>query len=268
METRTSNTDFFNFKSKDEKNKILSWITEKKIECDNMEIENLVDIISCCKTNLNEILTYCMGLQNVEKNNQLFSAMIKGKNKKIDNLIDLYNNANTYNKIYFNNNKILFPKTTFIKSLQIEFENFDFFYPINYKMYIYTYDQMILEYDILPYNYSGLYSEYFDKDKNESTFKVANKNTIYIYNCLYNEKGFQLGEELKLNYKKQYGFKDDHLILDRELIPYNDLVVKYQPGEENSFKFEINKKIAKIELEAINDKLSLDKKIKKKLVIL
>ena len=258
---------YFNFKTDKEKSDIKKWITEKEISCDYINIENIINIISCCKTNLNEEISYCLNLQNTKKNNNLFTSIINSKNKKIDNLIDLYNNSNSYNKIYFNDNKIEFSKTNFIKSVKIEFDNFDYFYPISYKMIVHTYDKTIYEYDILPFNYSGLYSEFFDEEKNESTFKVSNKNTIYIYNCIYNNDYFQLGTELSLKYNYHYTFKDDYLILDRELITDKQLVIKYQPGE-NSFEFDLNKKIVKIELKAIDDKLNIEKKIKKKLVIL
>ena len=258
---------YFNFKSEAEKNNIKKWITEKQIICESLNIENLVDIISCCKTNLNEEITYCLGLKNTNKNSNLFSSLIESKNRKIDNLIDLYNNSNSYNKINFVDNNIDFSKTSYIKKVKIEFENFNYELPLSYKMRVYTYDNIISEYNILPYNYYGLYSEFFDEGKSESIFKVANKNTIYIYNCIYNENGFQLGKELKLNYNHEYCFKNDYLILDRELIQDKQLLIKYQPGE-NSFEFELNKKIVKIELEAVDDKMNFDKNIKKKLVIL
>lgn len=260
--------NFLNFKSEEERQKILNWITSKNITCDSMNIENLVNIISCCKTNLNEEISYCINLPDLNnKLNNLYVSSIKSKNKKLDGLVDLYNSSNTYNKINFVDNIINFYKTTHINKIKIEFENFDFFYPLSYKMNVYTYDQIKLIYDILPYNYYGLYSEYFDSKKDKSIFKVANKNTFYIYDCVYNNNGFQLGEELSLQLNYHYGFKDDYLILDRDLIKEKDLIIKYQPAE-NSFEFAINKKIIKIELEVINDKLNLDKKIKKKLVIL
>ena len=45
---------YFNFKTDKEKSDIKKWITEKEISCDYINIENIINIISCCKTNLNE----------------------------------------------------------------------------------------------------------------------------------------------------------------------------------------------------------------------
>ena len=45
---------YFNFKTDKEKSDIKKWITEKEISCDYINIENIINIISCCKTNLNK----------------------------------------------------------------------------------------------------------------------------------------------------------------------------------------------------------------------
>lgn len=259
--------NFLLSKNEKVKKKIVRWLSNKKIYCNEMKIENLIDIISACKVNLNEEISYCISLGEEEKPNNLYSSLIKAKNIKIDKLIDLYNESNTYNKISFRQNQIVFDRVTYLKKIQLEIDNFKYDYPISYKIEFYSYDGSKEEYNIIPYNYQGLYTEFFPKEKNKSLFKIANKHNIYIYNCIYNENGFSIGGQLKLTYNKEYGFSNGHLMLDRNLIPYNDIFVKYQPNE-NSFEFNIDKKIKKIQIVPIYDKLKIDQKIKKRLVLL
>lgn len=257
---------FLNFKTKKEKDDIIKWLTLKQISCDEITIENLVNIISSCKNNLNEEIRYCSELTDFKNNDTLYKNIIYAKNQKISNLIDMYNDSNTYNKIMFKDNVIKFSKTTFIKKIKLDIENFNYDIPIQYKIVFYTYDGEIIEHNIIPYNYNGLFNEYLPKNIDKTTFKVANKDSIFVYNCIYNYKGFTLGKELKLKRKLQYDFDNGYLIFDRNKIDDEEIFVKYQPNED-AFEFDINKKIVKIELKVMNDKLDSDKKYQKKLVM-
>ena len=259
--------NFFNFLSESEKDKVLNSINTGEVTCEKMNIEALINMVSCVKSSLNTEISYCNMLNKIQYNSNLFSSIINAKNRKIDHLVDLYNNANTFNKVHFRNNEISFDKPTYLKNIKVEMDNFSFEYPILYKMFLYAGESQIMELDIIPYNYNGLYKEYFDKDKKQTTFKVCNKNTLYVYDCIYSDQGLVLGKELNLKYNKEFGFSTDgHLVLDRQLIESNELLVMYQPNE-NSFEFDINKKVEKIIIKPINDKKGIDHLIEKRLVM-
>lgn len=258
--------EFLKFKSEKEKKDILQWLTIKNIKCEEITIENLVNIISCCKNNLNEEIKYCEQLTGLKSKDSLYNTIVKAKNNKLDYLIDLYNDSNTYNKITFKNNSITFSKTTFLKKIKLEIDSFDYSVPINYSISFFTYDGEEVVYNIIPYNYNGLFTEYIGEGVSQSLFKVANKNTIYFYNCTYNENGFVLGKELSLEKKVAYDFQNGYIVFDRDKIDDKELFIKYQPNQ-NSFEFDINKKIIKIDIKAINDKMDIDKNYTKRLVI-
>ena len=261
--------DFLLFKTDEEKTKIRSALTNKQLKLDNLTIEDLINTLSCAKNNLNEELRIVLNYKIDPYNVNIYTSIIEAKNNHIDNLINLYNNSNTYNKIKFKDNIINFSTITTIEKIKLEIEGFDYSIPLEFNLIFYTYDGEIIKKEILPYDYDGLYNEYFVIDeKNQSIFPVANKNNIYIYSCTYNNNRFEIGNELtELKKNVDYSFDfNGYLIFDKDRIHHKEILVKYQPNK-NSFELNINKRCKKIELEVINDKLNIQDKFTKELVL-
>ena len=84
--------DFMNLKSKEEKESIERQLLNKKLELKNLNFENLIDLISIAKTNLNNEIEDLFKLEKKDSLNNLFINIIKAKNEKIDitPLIALY----------------------------------------------------------------------------------------------------------------------------------------------------------------------------------
>lgn len=266
--THTTN-DFLLFKTNKEKTKIKSALTDKQLKLDNLTIEDLINTLSCAKNNFNEELRKVSNYNIETYNANIYTSIIDAKNKHIDNLINLYNNSNAYNKIKFNNNLIEFSTITTIENVKLEIEGFDYSIPLEFNLNFYTYDGEILKKEILPYDYDGLYNEYFLlSEKNKSIFPVANKNNIYIYSCTYGNKKFEIGNELtELEKNIDYSYDlNGYLVLDNERIHHKEILIKYQPNK-NSFEIPINKRCRKIELEVLNDKLNINNKFTKELVL-
>ena len=94
---------------------------------------------------------------------------------------------------------------------------------------------------------------------------IDNKENIYFYSCIFNDKNFKLGNELNLKYNTDYSFENNKLYFS-ENIKHEEIIVKYLPSF-NSYEIHVNKKVRTIELVALNDKNGIDLKIKKSLVI-
>lgn len=258
--------DFMNLKSKKEKELIEKQLLNKKLELKKLNFENLIDLISIAKTNLNSEIDEFLKLEKTDILNNLFINIIKAKNEKIDKLVLNYNNGISNNKIDFKNNKILFENIKQINKVKIEIENIETDISLSYLLKINTFDGEVLNFNIIPYNHDGLFSEYFELiKKNKSNFEITNKENVYFYSCILNGKIFKLGNELKLKYNKDYSFENNKLYFSED-IKYDEIIVKYLPSF-NSYEININKKVRTIELIALNDKNGIDYKIKKNLVI-
>lgn len=264
-----STNDFLLFKTEEEKNKIKSSLMEKQFKIDAFNIEELINVISCVKNALNDELQKSLDYKIDPYNLNIYTSVIQAKNNHIDELIKLYNNSNTYNKLRFKDNIINFSSITTIEKIKLEIEGFDYSIPMEFNLIFYTYDGEVIKKEILPYDYDGLYNEYFLlSEKNKSIFPVANKNNIYIYSCNYDDKKFELGNELtelEKNIDYTYDF-NGYLVFDKEKVQHKEILVKYQPNQ-NSFELAINKRCKKIELEVVNDKLGIQNKLIKELVL-
>ena len=255
-------------KNQEEKNKIKQMITTKRIDITYLKIETLLNSISSAKVILNENLNNILNLPQELENKNLYNSVIQAQNRKIDKLIDLYNQANTYNKIKFIDNKIQFDKITQLNKVKLEVSNFNYDYPIRYALKTYSYDGEKDIFNIIPFGFDGIFSEYLELEKESvTTFTVNNKTNIYFYSCHYTNKGFELGVPISLEYDLDYVFDEDgKLIIDVSKVNHKEILIKYQPGL-NVFNLKINKKVYAVEIIAFNDKLGIDKKINKKLVI-
>lgn len=258
------------FKSEKEKNDIVNYLNTKELYIDDFTLESMTNVISAAKNNLNEELKELMQYKSDFVKSRIYTSIINAKNEKINKLIDMYNESNSYNKIQFTNNVIDFKSITTVDDLKLEIENFNYDIPMNFQFVMYSYDGEIITKDIIPFNYSGLYSEYIDinSDVLESIFSVSNKNNIYFYSCSYTEKGFTLGSEIKLEKNKDYAFdKNGKIVFDKESIQHKEFIIKYQPNE-NAYEIkDIFKRLYKIELIVNNDKMNVNEKFKKKLVM-
>ncbi|MGL5713192.1 MAG: hypothetical protein ACRCX2_09250 [Paraclostridium sp.] len=268
MRQLTETEILLSIKSESQKNKILNWINQREVEIETETRENIIDAISCLKNFLNEELEYCEKITELKSNSGLYPGLVFAKNNKIDRLIDLYNDSNTYNKINFIDSEIKFNKITTLEKVMLEIENFNFNTPIGFKMIVYTYDGEMLVNDIIPFNYNGLFNEFIDTSvSQQSTFKVANKNNVYIYSCIYDKNGYIEGTELKFEEGKHYSFtRDGHLVFDKDVLSEDTFIIKYQPNE-NSFEIDINKKVTNIELVFSNDFMEIGKNLKCRMVI-
>lgn len=261
--------EYLIFKSPEEKAHILSYLNDKKLFIDDLTIESLINVVSAAKSNLNEELKEIANYKPDFTINQVYSSIINAHNKKINKLVDLYNNSNSYNKINFKDNVITFSNITTINSVKLEVDNFSYDIPIQFELIFYTYDNEIIKKNIIPFNFSGIYSEYIDLSTSEmptSVFSVSNKNNLYFYSCSYSQNKFQLGNEISLEYNKDYSFdKNGKIVFDKEECEHNEILIMYQPNE-NAFELDIFKKIYKIELIPINDKIEINHMLKKRLV--
>lgn len=258
------------FKSDEEKKDIVNYLNTKQLYINDLTLESMTNVISSAKNNLNEELKELMQYKSDFINSRIYTSIINAQNEKINKLIDMYNQSNSYNKIQFINNVINFSSITTVDNLKLEIENFNYDIPINFELILYSYDGEMIVKNIIPFNYSGLYSEYINIDYDEpiSLFSVSNKNNIYFYSCTYNEKGFTLGSEIKLEKNKDYAFdKDGKIVFDKNSMQHKEILIKYQPNENAYEITDIFKRLYKIELTVNNDKMNLNGKFKKRLVM-
>lgn len=263
--------DYLIFKSEEEKKDILSYLNEKKLYINDYTLESMTNVISAAKNNLNEELKEISMYKSDFINNRIYTSIIKARNNKINNLIDMYNQSNSYNKIQFVDNKINFQSITTLDNLKLEIDSFNYDIPVNFQLVLYSYDGEIIQRNIIPFNYSGLYSEYINLKESEvpqTIFSVSNKDNIYFYSCNYTENNFSLGNEIKLTKNKDYSFDSNgRLIFDKNTVQHSEILVTYQPNENAYEITDLVKKLYKIELIAINDKMNINVKLKKRLVI-
>lgn len=258
------------FKSEDEKKDIITYLNNKTLYINDLTLESITNVISAAKNNLNEELKELVNYESDFFQNRIYTSVINAKNLKINNLIDMYNQSNSYNKINFVNNLVNFKNITTIDNLKLEIENFNYDIPISFQLVLYCYDGEIISKNIIPFNYSGIYTEYINLKENnaESIFSVSNKNNLYFYSCSYTNKGFTLGSEIILEKNKDYSFdKNGKIIFDKNIIQYKEFIIKYQPNEN---AYEINnllKRLYKIELIVNNDKMNVNENLKKRLVL-
>lgn len=258
------------FKNEKEKKDIIQYLNEKKLFIDDLTMESMINVVSAAKNNLNEELSELANYKSDFFQNRIYASIINAKNQKINNLINMYNQSNSYNKINFKNNIINFNNITTIDNIKLEIDNFNYDIPINFELIFYCYDGEIIKKNIIPFNYSGIYSEYVDlSDPNpQSIFSVANKNNLYFYSCNYSDKGFSLGTEVFLSKNKDYSFDSNgRIIFDKNKMEHKQIIVKYQPNEN---AYEINhllKRLYKIELIINNDKMDINENLNKRLVL-
>lgn len=253
-------------KSNEEKEKIKEWLTTKKIAISNLTKDELINAVSCGKSILNENLEFCSKLTKFSINSFQASS-IKAKNKKIDEIINKYNNSNSYNKIIFNDeNCIFFDYPTYLETVKLDIEGINFNIPIEIKITIFLLNGQTIEKFIIPFNYNGLYQEFFKAEDTKSLFKVGNRENIYFYECIYNQNGISFGTEKKYSKENEYDFDDEgKLVFNRKIIGDLGLILKYQPSE-NAYEIDINDKVVKIKLEFVDDFLGINKGMKKRLV--
>lgn len=258
------------FKSEKEKRDIINYLNTKQLYIDDLTLESMTNLISAAKNNLNEELKELMQYKSDFVKSRIYTSIIDARNDKINKLIDMYNESNSYNKIQFINNIINFKSITTVDDLKLEIENFNYDIPMNFQFIMYSYDGEIITKDIIPFNYSGLYSEYINikSDNLKTIFSVSNKNNVYFYSCNYTNKGFSLGSEIKLQKNKDYSFDNSgRIVFDKDIIQHKEIIVKYQPNE-NAYEIkDIFKRLYKIELIVNNDKMNVNEKFKKKLVM-
>lgn len=254
-------------KSKEEKEKINNMLQTKVINFTSLTREDLINCLSVAKVNLNDMFTNCSNVKYINFSN-INETTIFAKSKKIDEMIEYYNNSNTFTSYTFKNNLISFDTLKKIKKLQFNIENFNYELPLEFKIKIYCSDKFIIEKDIVPFNYNGLYNEFFiPEEKQQSLFKIANKNNVIFYTCVYNNKRFEIGNEIDLEKNKDYSFnKDGYLVINNKFIKNENLLIKYQPTVE-SFEIEINKMVSKVEIIVNNDLLKVSDQLEKKIEV-
>lgn len=246
---------FLRITNNKEKEKIKKWLTEKKIKIDEITLSDLCNSISCLKQTINEEVKYCSGITKPEINKNLSAALVAAKESKIDNLVDIFNNNNTYNKTQFSEeNKISFDKITTVKKASLEIENFDYECPITISLVFSTNDGEVVAADIIPYDYNGLYKELVEfKELNKSKFKVANKNNIYFYTCDFGDGYFVMGKEIKLIKGKDYDYDlNGYLVFIGSRLENQNIILMYQPNE-NAYEVKIDKKLVSVDLVIEND---------------
>lgn len=135
-----STSEFLLFKTDEEKTKIKKALSNKQLKIDKLNIEDLINTLSCAKNNLNEELKKVLNYKIDPYNVNIYTSIIEAKNNHIDNLISLYNNSNVYNKIKFKNNVIEFSSITTIENVKLKIEGFDYGIPIEFNLIFYTYD--------------------------------------------------------------------------------------------------------------------------------
>lgn len=235
---------------------------------EEIKMENLINVLSFIKVNLNKDVAYC-NLTNINEDDyttNLYSSLIKAKTQKIENMVDLYNLNYTNNKLKLEQNKYHFDFPNKIFNLKLEVDNFNYDIPIKFKINLINGKDNIFSDYIIPYNYNGLYKEYLSKDKKESTFKVGDKNNVIFYNCEYTDKGFVIGKQLNLKYNTDYGFtKDGKISIDRERVT-DELFIIYQPNA-NVYEVNLNKTVTDVLIEIEDNKLKIDKNLEKRVVL-
>lgn len=257
---------YMQLKTQEEKNDIERQLLSKTLSIEKFSLENLIDLISVAKTNLNNEIKDFTSISLDDFNNNLYTSVIKAKNKKIDKLILDYNQGIFNNKIKFENNKIIFDTIRQINKIKLEIDNFAYDIPIDFIIKINCYDGESIRQKIIPFNYNGLFSEYFNlNESNISNYEINNKNNIYFYTCHYNNQIFKLGNEIQLKEEIDYGFEDNKLYFNNDL-QYRELLIKYIPSYKN-YELDINKKVKSIELLPINDKKNINFNLIKRLVI-
>ncbi|MGL5962843.1 MAG: hypothetical protein ACRCZ2_00355, partial [Fusobacteriaceae bacterium] len=177
---------------------------------------------------------------------------------------------NTHNKTQFSQeNKITFEKITTIKRASLEIESFDYETPIDIKLVFNTNDGEVLMYDVIPYDYNGLYKELLVFEEfNTTRFKVANKDNLYFYTCEYGEDYFVMGKEIKLQRRKDYDFDfDGRLVFVGNRLEKQNVVVMYQPNE-NAYEIPLDKKLISVDLVIENDFTNFAKNKTKRLVVM
>ncbi|MGL6101025.1 MAG: hypothetical protein ACRC0G_15560 [Fusobacteriaceae bacterium] len=266
----TSSEFFLRISNSEDKKKIKKWINEKAIEISDVTLPDLCNSISCLKQILNEEIKFCSGITKPEINKNLSSALITAKENKIDKLVDIFNNNNTHNKTQFSQeNKITFSKITTIKKASLEIESFDYENPVEIQFVFNTNDGEVLVFDIIPYDYNGLYKELLVFEEfNKTKFKVANKENIYFYTCDCGEGYFVMGKEIKLQRKKDYDYDlDGRLVFTGGRLEGQNIIIMYQPNE-NAYEIELGKKLISVELIVKNDFVDFMKNKTKRLVVM
>ena len=196
---------YMQLKTKEEKDNIERQLLSRTLSIDEFSLENLIDLISVAKTNLNNEVKDFINIKNENSLNKLYINIIKAKNKKIDDLILNYNDGIFNNKIEFKDDKIIFDYIRQINKIKLEIDNFDYSIPINFIIKINCYDSETLRLNIIPFNFNGLFSEYFDINKNNtSSYEINNKSSIYFYSCTYSNNIFKLGNEIILKEEIDY----------------------------------------------------------------
>lgn len=254
-------------KSEIEKTKIKSWLSTGNIIIDLLTREELVNAISSSKQLLNEILNV---LKSKKTDDYVFNFKvnsIKSYNNKIDQLIDYYNNSDMYNKIKFTDNNINFSIPRLLEEINLEIKNINYNYPIDIKLKFTKDTSEIYEEYVIPYNYNGIYQEYFNTTKNKTLFKVSDISMLYFYSCTYNSNGLNVGNILDYKLNKDY-FIDENgfLFFDRNIIGNNEIIIKYIPAYDG-YDIKINGKISKVEMIIENDFLNIVTFSEKNLII-
>ena len=78
---------YMQLKTQEEKNDIERQLLSKTLSIEKFSLENLIDLISVAKTNLNNEIKDFTSIDLDDFNNNLYTSVIKAKNKKIDKLI-------------------------------------------------------------------------------------------------------------------------------------------------------------------------------------
>ena len=260
---------FLKITNNKKKQKIKTWLKEKRISIDEITLSDLCNSISCLKQLINEEVKYCSTIIKPEVNKNLLAALITAKENKIDKLVDIFNNNNTYNKTQFSEDgKISFKKITTIKEASLEIENFDYECPVTITLVFNTNDGEVIASNVIPYDYNGLYKELVQvKEFSKSRFKVANKSNIYFYSCDFGDGYFQMGKEIKLTQGKDYDYDlDGYLVFLGSRLDDQNILIMYQPNE-NAYEIQIDKKLISVELVIENDFTNFTKNKIKRLVI-
>lgn len=254
-------------KSEEEKQKINKMLESGYIECEELTKEDLINCLSSAKVNLNGMFSSCLNLTEINFTN-FNETTIFSKSKKIDDMITFFNNSNTFTTFTFKNNLITFDTLKKIKKLQFNIENFNYELPLEFKIKIYCSDKTVIEKDVIPFNYNGLFNEFFKlDDKIKSLFKVSNKNNVIFYSCTYSNKSFEIGNDLKLEKNKDYHInKESNIVLNKKFIKNENILAKYQPTTE-AFEIDINKMVSKVELIINNDLLKISDQLEKKIEV-
>jgi hypothetical protein len=256
-------------KNSSEKQQISDWISNKEIELEDISIKSVINAVSAAKSLLNSSLQQCLNLTEEQYQSNFYVQSLESKKNKVDGLIDLYNDAQLYNKYVFTDEVITFDYPTYISTVTLEIDSFNFSLPINFTLKLWDHSGNVTESKIIPFNYSGLYSEYVDLDTTSTLrFPPSVYSSLYFYNVIYSADGFSVGNVMTFTNGAEYEISNDGtLYFKRESIGNTDLLVKYQPSY-NGFEIDVNKKIIKAELVAENDFTNIAPGYTKRLVVL